>query len=73
LSNEEFKNLREGDVVRGKFSAQIFIITANYGRRVTAVWTVDITNPDEFDIIHKAAGPGPGPLDLPKPSKPAFE
>jgi len=51
MTPEQMKNLEPGDIVRGKLSGYGYIVTANYGERVTAVRTVDITNPDEWDII----------------------
>jgi hypothetical protein len=62
MTNEEFKHLREGDIVRAKASGISYVICVNYGRHVSAVRTIDITNPEDFDVIEKAAKKGP--LDL---------
>jgi hypothetical protein len=43
--------LQTGDVVRGRFSGQVYIVSANYGNRVTAVDTADITNPPEWEVL----------------------
>lgn len=47
----EFLKLSPGDIVRGKLSERTFVVTANYGGRVTAVDSVDITNPNEWDLL----------------------
>ena len=57
MTKGEFKDLREGDIVQGKASGEGYIVTGNYGDRVTAVRTVDITQPDEWELI--AHGPVP--------------
>lgn len=46
--------LRTGDIVKSKFSGETYIVTANYGNRVTAVKTVDITHPNEWELIEEA-------------------
>lgn len=52
MTNNEMQNLQVGDVVRMvSGSGMSFVITANYGTRVTAVRTVDITNPREWEIV----------------------
>jgi hypothetical protein len=53
MSKNEFKNLSVGDVVRSLFNDQTCIVTANYGDRVTAVQTADITNPTEWQLVVK--------------------
>lgn len=47
----DFKNLKVGDLVRGRSSKQVYVVTGNYGNRVTAVETVDLTNPIEWEKI----------------------
>jgi len=54
MSPEEFENLGTGDLVRHKASPRASLVTANYGDRVTAVQTHDITNPDEWLLVAKA-------------------
>lgn len=51
MTKDEMRALREGDIVRGKSSGMAFIITGNYGERLTAVRSVDITNPDEWEKV----------------------
>jgi len=52
---DQFKSLRTGDIVshKSKYDIGIYVVTANYGNRVTAVRTVDITNPYEWDLISR--------------------
>lgn len=48
---KRLSELAIGDIVIGKASAISYIVTANYGNRVTAVRSADITNPDEWMVI----------------------
>ena len=52
MTNLEFSRLRPGQIVRSA-SGQTWIISANYGQHVTAVQTVDISNPTEWEIVTK--------------------
>ena len=52
----EIKNisqLKPGDIVIGKISLRQYVVTNNYGDRVTAVSSIDITNIGEFWILDK--------------------
>jgi hypothetical protein len=51
MTKEQMKRLQPGDIIRGKVSGEAFIVTANYGERVTAVKTVDIKCSSEWDVI----------------------
>lgn len=51
MTEEDFKGLKPGTIVRGKSSGLSYVVTGNYGGRATAVRTVDLTNPDEWDVI----------------------
>jgi hypothetical protein len=51
MTNSEFQNLKPGDIVRGKSSNELYMVTGNYGGRVTAVKTVDMTNPPEWELV----------------------
>ena len=51
MTLDEMKNLKVGDIIRSDATEQPYIVTANYGGRVTAVQTVDITNPEEWRIF----------------------
>lgn len=44
--------LKTGDIIRNHMTGgKSYVITANYGNRVTAVCTVDVTNPDEWERV----------------------
>jgi hypothetical protein len=58
MTQDQLKALRPGDIVQGKASMEIFVVTANYGDRVTAVKTVDITNPAEWNLVWKSVKDG---------------
>jgi len=47
MSKEEFKNLQRGDMIKPWDDSRTFVVTANYGDRITAVTSVDMTNPTE--------------------------
>jgi hypothetical protein len=53
MTKEQFRALKEGDIVRSEGGLG-YIVTANYGDRVTAVRTMDMTNPDEWVLVLKA-------------------
>lgn len=53
MKKGEFERLERGDVVKHKRDSRLFIVTGNYGDHVTAVATVDMNNPDEWEIVHK--------------------
>ena len=55
MTEQELQNLCAGDLVMGKTSGQVFIVTANCGSRVTAVQTADLTNAGEWQLIQKSA------------------
>jgi hypothetical protein len=43
--------LQPGDCVRHKNGRVVYFVTANYGQRVTAVSTADLTNPNEWEVL----------------------
>lgn len=54
MTKTNFNNLNRGDQVKHKGDGNYYIVTANYGDRITAVKTVDLTNPSEWDLVCKA-------------------
>ena len=54
MKQTDFDNLDRGDIVRSAASGAIYIVTGNYGDRVTAVKTVDMTNPIEWELVVKS-------------------
>lgn len=56
MTRDELKKLEPGDLVRAKFNGEVYMVTGNYGERVTAVQTVDITNPPEWEVVSLPKG-----------------
>lgn len=56
MDADEFKDLDIGDIVRHVHNGieGIWVVTGNYGGRVTAAQTVDMTNPNEWEVISKS-------------------
>lgn len=48
---EKIADLEAGDIVKHKGDGPAYIVTANYGDRVTAVRTVDLTNAIEWEVL----------------------
>lgn len=57
MNQDDLKNLNVGDLVRHAAFHGVYVVTGNYGDRVTAVRTVDLTNPSEWEIVKKAEIP----------------
>lgn len=47
---DNIKELQPGDMILSVASGITYIVTANYGNRVTAVRTVDVTNLQEWVV-----------------------
>jgi hypothetical protein len=48
---DRISQIHPGSHVRHKINKEhSFVVTANYGDRATAVLTVDITNPSEWEV-----------------------
>ena len=43
--------LKVGDIIRHVGGSEAYVVTAHYGARVTAVRTVDVTNPNEWVLV----------------------
>lgn len=56
MTTEEFRKLKPGDIVRSAHSGYGFIVMANYGDRVTAATTVDMSNPIEWLLVRSDQG-----------------
>lgn len=52
MKMKELRGLKPGDLIRHKHSGDAVIVHANYGARVTAVRTFDVTNPFEWDRVN---------------------
>lgn len=56
MNKKQFKNLSTGDIVTNLADPyKTYIVTVNYGGRITAVRTADMTNPDEWCLKAKSA------------------
>ena len=56
MTEDDLKALEPGDIVARVIDrTQTYIVTANYGDRITAVRSVDLTNPVEWVITSKVA------------------
>jgi hypothetical protein len=53
MDAEEMKSLQPGDMVKHALFNEVYVVTGNYGDRVTAVKTVDITNPPEWEVVKR--------------------
>lgn len=53
MTTEQFEKLDEGDIITHFNNGERYMVTANYGGRVTAVATADATNPDEWELVVK--------------------
>jgi hypothetical protein len=57
MTKEEFENLEPGDLVRHVMSDQYsstYVVTSNYGgSHIIAVKTVDISDPNEWELVLK--------------------
>jgi len=51
MTPEEMTNLSSGDIIRHASGGEAFVVTGNFGGRVTAVRTVDVTNPIEWELV----------------------
>ena len=47
----KISNLKTGDLVRHKSGGVTYVVTANYGNRVTAVATADVSNEIEWSHL----------------------
>ena len=56
MSEEEFRNLERGDIVRGANSGTSYVVERTLGTYVIGVRTVLITNPDEWVLVKKSKG-----------------
>lgn len=53
MSPEEMRGLTPGDLVRHQGDPRVYVVHGNYGDRVTAARTVDLTNPSEWVLVKK--------------------
>jgi hypothetical protein len=53
MNREEFYALKRGDIVKPIGGCETYVVSANYGERVTAATTIDITNPGNWMLVQK--------------------
>lgn len=54
MTREEFENLEPGNLVKqisGAFGECVFVVTANFGYRITAVATAELINEAEWEKV----------------------
>jgi hypothetical protein len=54
MTEEQFKKLTTGDIVRLESNHTPYVVTANHGESITAVKTMNMTNPHEWVLVLKA-------------------
>ena len=52
MTEQEFKDLKEGDVVTHVAGSPVYMITGDYGSRKIATRTIDLTNPSEWKRVN---------------------
>ena len=53
---KDFSNLSRGDIVRHKRNRSTsYVVDVNHGGSITAMATVNMTNPDEWELVLKCA------------------
>jgi hypothetical protein len=54
MTEQEFKALDRGDIIRNIESEKSYVVDQNLGDRAIAIRSVDVTNPSEWILTHKA-------------------
>ena len=55
MDKKTFDKLGRGDIVTHALDSRTFIVNANYGDRVIAMTTIEMTNPSERILVLKAS------------------
>jgi hypothetical protein len=50
----DFSKINAGDIIKHKADHRKYIVTANFGNRITAVKTIDATNPIEWEVFNRS-------------------
>jgi hypothetical protein len=53
MTKRELQALRPGDCIQSELTKLNYIVTGHYKDRVTAVQSVDVTNPVEWRVVYK--------------------
>jgi hypothetical protein len=59
MTKADLSMLREGDCIQSKLTGQTYLVTRNYGTRITAVCTVDVTHAEEWDLMYAVVAISP--------------
>lgn len=51
MDEKTFERLERGDMIKHIADHRVFVVTGNYGSRITAVTSVDLTNPSEWKLV----------------------
>jgi hypothetical protein len=54
MTQEQFKDLQRGDIIRHKNDNKAILVDANHGDNVTCVRTFNVSQPDEWVLVYKA-------------------
>lgn len=54
---ERISDLQRGDIIRHKGEGDSLLVAAIYPKRATAIRTVDVTNPAEWELVVRNGGP----------------
>ncbi len=55
MDEKEFRELAPGDWVKHRGNGISYMVTDNFGGRVTAIRTADLTNVLEWDVVVKVS------------------
>jgi hypothetical protein len=55
MTQHDLQQLQPGDIIRHVGHGEAYMVTGNYGERITAVRTIDVTNPIEWVLVGKAS------------------
>lgn len=48
---DQLSSLERGDIIRSRASKNSYVVESVYGRHATAVNTVNISNPEEWEVL----------------------
>lgn len=60
MTRKTFQALEVGDIVRHTGTDLTYLVTGNYGDHVSAVRAVDMTHPNEWEVVIKSRLESPG-------------
>lgn len=53
MTDEEFKNLKEGDIIRHELDSEGYMVANDLGRSKTIIRVLDASNPAEWVLVSK--------------------